>query len=298
MELKNLRTFKAVADAGGFAKAADALGYAQSTISVHIQQLERSLSVQLFERMGRRMVLTDVGEQVLQHARIILDSAAQLEEACANRGALTGTLRVSAAETVLCHLLGPVVRAFKEAAPQVRLQVLNKTCAQTPPALLDGTCDLGITYLRDWDERTFHAEELYWVEAIPVTAKGAPVDLAREGQHLALPFVTDEADGEIRQAFEALLKAKRITFEDTLEMWSTQAIKRCVEAGAGFTILPSFAMEEELRHGSLQPMAGMRDPLRTPLVWARRANKPLSPAMELFLRLTKEHLAQHPLLNA
>ena len=156
MELKNLRTFKAVADAGGFAKAADALGYAQSTISVHIQQLERSLSVQLFERMGRRMVLTDVGEQVLQHARIILDSAAQLEEACANRGALTGTLRVSAAETVLCHLLGPVVRAFKEAAPQVRLQVLNKTCAQTPPALLDGTCDLGITYLRDWDERTFH----------------------------------------------------------------------------------------------------------------------------------------------
>ena len=298
MELKNLRTFKAVADADGFAKAADALGYAQSTISVHIQQLERSLGVQLFERVGRRMVLTDVGEQVLQHARIILDSAAQLEEACANRGALTGTLRVSAAETVLCHLLGPVVRAFKEAAPQVRLQVLNKTCAQTPPALLDGTCDLGITYLRDWDERTFHAEELYWVEAIPVTAKGAPVDLAREDQHLALPFVTDEADGEIRQAFEAHLKAKRITFEDTLEMWSTQAIKRCVEAGAGFTILPSFAMEEELRRGSLQPMAGMRDPLRTPLVWARRASKPLSPAMELFLRLTKKHLAQHPLLNA
>ena len=80
MELKNLRTFQAVVDQGSYQKAADGLGYTQSTVTVHIQQLEEELGVPLFERVGRRMVLTQVGEQALAQARELLAAADRLAQ--------------------------------------------------------------------------------------------------------------------------------------------------------------------------------------------------------------------------
>ena len=79
LELKNIRTFLAVADQGSYQKAADFLGYTQSTVTVQIHQLEQSLGVPLLERVGRRMVLTQMGEQVLSQARQLLQLAQQLE---------------------------------------------------------------------------------------------------------------------------------------------------------------------------------------------------------------------------
>ena len=108
MELRNLLTFKTIADTGSFARAASTLGYTQSTVTVHIQQLERDLGVSLFEKSGRNMVLTSKGKEVLESTRVILNLTEQLEELC--RGdALSGTLRIAAAETSLCYLLGPAM---------------------------------------------------------------------------------------------------------------------------------------------------------------------------------------------
>ena len=69
MELKNLRTFQTVVDRGSYQKAAEYLGYTQSTVTVHIQQLEEELGVPLFQRVGRRMTLTQAGEQALADTR-------------------------------------------------------------------------------------------------------------------------------------------------------------------------------------------------------------------------------------
>ena len=68
MDIKCLRTFQAVVACGTYAKAADRLGYTQSTVTVHIKQLERDLGLPLFERIGRRMVLTQKGAEALAQA--------------------------------------------------------------------------------------------------------------------------------------------------------------------------------------------------------------------------------------
>ena len=85
MELKNLRTFQAVVDQGSYQRAAERLGYTQSTITVQIQQLEEELGVPLFERVGRRMVLTEAGERALPQTRELLEAADRLLE-CGRMG--------------------------------------------------------------------------------------------------------------------------------------------------------------------------------------------------------------------
>lgn len=78
IELCNLRTFLAIADRGGYERAARELGYTQSTVTAQIQQLERELGVSLFERVGRKMQLTPMGQMALEQAREVL----RVEELC------------------------------------------------------------------------------------------------------------------------------------------------------------------------------------------------------------------------
>lgn len=84
MELKNLRTFQAVADQGSYQKSAEKLGCTRSTITVRLRQLEEELGVPLFERAGRRMVLTEAGERALPQA--LEEEADPLPPALAVRG--------------------------------------------------------------------------------------------------------------------------------------------------------------------------------------------------------------------
>ena len=72
MDLKYLRTFRTIVTEGGFNKAAEKLSYTQSTITFQIGQLEQELSVALFEKIGRRMVLTKAGEQLVPYVDEIL----------------------------------------------------------------------------------------------------------------------------------------------------------------------------------------------------------------------------------
>ena len=158
MELKNLRTFQTVVDQGSYQKAAERLGYTQSTITVQIQQLESALGVPLFERVGRRMVLTEAGERALPQARELLEAAERLLE-CGKTGSVpTGTLRVDMAETLLCYQMQPVIRAFRERAPQVRLIVRSCNCMQIPQGVRTGACDLGVGYDMDWNREALEVE--------------------------------------------------------------------------------------------------------------------------------------------
>ena len=72
MDLKNLRTFQTVVQEGGFNKAAEKLNYTQSTITFQINQLEQELGLRLFEKIGRRMVFPQAGQQLLPHAAEVL----------------------------------------------------------------------------------------------------------------------------------------------------------------------------------------------------------------------------------
>lgn len=290
MELKHLRTFQTVVDRGSYQRAAEALGYTQSTITVQIQQLEADLKVPLFERSGRRMRLTEPGAQALSQVRELLAAAERLAELGRKDAAPAGTLRVDMAETLLCYQMQPVIRAFREQAPQVRLILRSCNCMRIPENVRTGVCDLGIGYDMDWNREALEVEPMESYDLILLASPDfAYPDFVTPGQYKPVSLITDEPDSIFRRQLEAYLREREITLDVTLELWSIETIKRCVMSNLGFTFLPRFVAREELERGTLVelpiPISGPRQTL-----CARRKGCWVSSAMDLFLRLLRENL--------
>ena len=292
MELKNLRTLQAVADQGSYQKAADCLGYTQSTVTVHIQQLEEELGIPLFERVGRGMALTQVGRQALIQARELLLAADRLSRLGQERQAPSGTLRVDMAETLLCYKTQPVIQKFRKLAPQVRLIIRSRNCLDIAENIRSGACDLGVGYDMDWSRDMLEVEPMGEYEVILLASpEFCHPDFVTRGQRKPVSLVTDEPDSIFRRRLEAYLRARDITLDATLELWSIETIKRCVMSNLGFTYLPRFAAQEELKDGRLIELAAPISGVRFPTLCARHKNRWVTPAMELFIALLGENLS-------
>lgn len=292
MELRNLRTFQTVADQGSYQKAAAFLGYTQSTVTIQIQQLEEELGVPLFERVGRRRVLTQVGEQVLAQARELLSAADHLSEIARTDQALTGTLHVDIVETLLCYHMQPVIQAFREQAPQVRLVIHNCNCLKISENLKKGICDLGVCYAMDWNRDVIHVETLdSFAEIILLAASGfSDTDFVTPHQVKPVSLIIDEPDSLFRRQLEEYLRSRDIILDETIELWSTEAIKRCVMSGLGITFLPRFTVKAELESKKLIELDSPISGIRNPVLSVRHKNRYVTPAMELFMRLLREYL--------
>ena len=127
MELRRVETFRAVAEELSFSRAAARLGYVQSSVSAQVAALERELGAPLFDRLGRKISLTDAGRVMFGYSGRLLDLAREAEEAVADAGAgsgeISGALVVSAPETLLTYRLPRLLALFHERYPRVRLSV-------------------------------------------------------------------------------------------------------------------------------------------------------------------------------
>ena len=294
MELKNLYTFQAVVDQGSYQKAAKLMGYTQSTVTVHIQQLEEELGVPLFQRVGRRMVLTQAGERALEQTRELLLAADRLSQLAHEGQAPSGSLRVDMAETLLCYKIQPVIQKFRQQAPQVRLIIRSRNCLDIAENVRSGACDLGVGYDMDWSRDVLEVESMGEYEVVLLAAPGfAYPDFTTPGQCKPVSLVTDEPDSIFRRRLEDYLSQRDITLDATLELWSIETIKRCVMSDLGFTFLPRFVAQEELAQGRLLELNAPISGLKFPALCARHKNRWVSPAMELFMDLLRNELRSH-----
>lgn len=294
MELKNLRTFQTVVDQGSYQKAAQFLGYTQSTVTVQLQQLEEELGVPLFQRVGRRMVLTQVGEQALTQARELLQAADRLAQVGQRGKTISGTLRVDMAESLLCYQIQPVIQKFRELAPQVHLVIRNRTCLTISENLRSGSCDLGVCYTMDWNREVLTVEALEQeAELLLLAAPGFPdTDFITPHQRKHVSLIIDEPDSLFRRQLEDYLRERDIVLDETIELWSNEAIKRCVMSNLGVTFLPRGVVAQELAEGKLVELKAPISGIRNPVLHIRHKSRWVTPAMELFIQLLREYLPQ------
>lgn len=293
MDLKYLYTFRTIVDEGGFNKAAQKLNYTQSTITFQMNQLEQGLSTCLFEKIGRKMVLTKAGESLIPYVDEILQSIDKLHSFESDLSEYQGDLRVGVAETQLCYRFPAILKEFHLKAPKARLFLRSMNCYDIRDELLNGTLDIGVFYedvggfgssLVTYEIGTFPTILL----ASPETQRQFP-DFIKPDQVLSLPLVINEPNCIFRQMFEEYLREKSIRLGHTIELWSIPTIKNLVASGVGITYLPLFTVQEELKTEVLKEIGtDMEEPAIT-AVCGHHKNKWISPLMQLFIDLCKEH---------
>lgn len=289
MELKYLITFKAIVEEGGFTKAAKRLNYTQSTITFQIGQLEQELSAKLFERIGRRMVLTKAGERLIPYVEDVLNSVDRLQNFEEDLTSWKGDLKIGIGETLLSYKIPPILKVFHEQAPNARLFLRSMNCYDIRDELIAGSLDMGVFYHdiggvgTNLVTKPLKAYKMALI-ASP-TIKESISDFITPNQKIPIPFLINEPNCIFRQIFEQYLREKSILMDHTIELWSIQTIKQLVQNDVGITYLPKFAVEQELKQGTLSEIPTELSDTTITAVCGYHKNKWVSPLMQLFLKL-------------
>jgi len=148
VEIRHLRYFLAVAEAGSFSRAADRLGVSQPNVSQQMRDLESALRLSLFQRHGKRILLTSVGQIFERHAHAILRQLESLhQELSAAPGQMRGALHIGVVPILNAALMPPLLGMFAKTHPGVSLTVEEISSTEIETAIEDGRMDVGLGFL-------------------------------------------------------------------------------------------------------------------------------------------------------
>lgn len=148
LEIRHLRYFLAVAEAGNFSRAADRLGISQPSVSQQMRDLEAGLRVALFQRRGKRILLTSTGLIFQEHARALLRQLENLlQEVASEPGQLRGALHVGVVPILNVALMPDLLGLFAAKHPGISLTVEEISSTEIETALEEGRLDVGLGFL-------------------------------------------------------------------------------------------------------------------------------------------------------
>ena len=288
MNLRDLRYLVALADLRHFGRAADACFVSQPTLSTQIRKLEDELGVALVERAPRKVMLTAVGQDVVQRARRIVADVEQMKEAARrSRDPESGSLRLGVFPTLGPYLLPHVVPQLRERFPQLELLLVEEKSDVLLQSLREGKLDAALLALPVHDEQ-LHAEFLFeepFVFAAPVRHPLAAQD------SLAMSQLSDETlllleDGHcLRDQALEVCHLAGAGEKEGFRATSLETLRQMVAAGVGVTLLPALAVHEPIAQSPNIRLLPFRDPppsRQIALVWRK------SSATDEFLRRLAE----------
>ncbi len=286
LEIRHLVTFKTIVDKGGYTKAADFMGYAQSTITSHIQSLEQELGQPLFNRLGKKIKLTEVGENLLPYAKKMIELEKLATQITAPEQEPKGNIIIGASESLTIYRLPPILKTFREKYRHVQIMLKTGSCYELRNELRNGDIDLAFLVDQEKPEVDLEAEIL--VEEPMVFLFPANITLGKDYKFSQEDtFLYTEKGCSYRQYFEEILKKEGIVGDDTLEFWSVEAIKQCVMSGLGVSMLPLMTVKKELISrkitGQITPPS--EKPFVTQMLYHKE--KWLSPALHKFLNTVR-----------
>jgi DNA-binding transcriptional LysR family regulator len=285
LTFRQLRVFVQVAQAGSMVRAAAALHLTPPAVSMHIKEIEAQVGLPLFDREGRRIVLSTAGEFFLVHARKLLASLKETEDAVARLRRLDQGLLTIGMVSTAKYFIPQLLAHFRERHPRIdmRLRVagnrellVDLLRAREVDLTIMGRAPKAIATRA----QAFAAHPFVFVcpAAHPLLGKRSLSFKALEGY----PFIVREPGSGTRAAMEQYFAEREFTPNITMDMSSNETIKQAVVAGMGISFLSLHTLWLELRNGlvAILPIEG------TPVMrtWnvVTLQSKQLSPAAEAF----------------
>lgn len=267
MTLEQLRIFIAVAEREHLTRAAEALRLTPSAVSSAIRALEDRYGAMLFNRIGRRIEMTDTGRIFLEEARAVLARANAAELALAELGGLKrGSLRIHASQTIASYWLPPFLARFHAAHPAVSISLTVGNTSSVARATVEGSADIGFVE-GEVDEPALSIQPVAEDRLIAVVSASHPWADGRAlaGQDLAqAEWIMREPGSGTRSEFENAIRAQGIdplSLKIALELPSNEAVLSAVQSGDCAAVLSELAAAPHLGSGRLA-MANLSLPRR------------------------------------
>ena len=291
MDLDQLHTFLEIVRLKSFSKAALTCYRTQPAISAQVRQLEQELNTTLFERLGTKIALTAAGKIFAEYAEQILDLRRRAQDTINELDRVPrGELVIAANEATCIYVLPQVFSEYKKQFPNVQLSLDRSYGARVVEAVLENLADFGVTQLPVQEKRLqvakIHSDEIKLLlpgEHPLATMKFvAPRDLV--GQPLLLP-----KSGTTRSRLNAWLEPVESELQISMELDSTEMIKRFVMAGLGFSFLAASHCREEVNLGRLSVVSLGPEPMIRRVGLIYRKDKALSKAALGFIQVILDH---------
>lgn len=285
MELVQLQAFVAVAEAGGFSRAASQRIATQPTLSRQVAALESELGALLFDRLGRRIELTNFGRECLDKARGILSAIDELSASGkAKSERVSGLLRIACADSVVMRRFPAVLQRFQAKYPGVRIRVRTGASPEILELVRDGLVDAALAMLPgSYPELTMR--EVWTDEFIAI----APPGHRLAGKSIDLPEFSGETHITIQegtmsqQSLVAAFQKVGLSFVPDMSFDNFQLIVDLVSAGMGVGIASKLVSEQALENGEVERIhvEGV-DGLRRSLGLAVHAERVMDGALAAF----------------
>ena len=286
IDSRQLLAFATLVQTGSFTETARILNLTQSAISHSVKNLEEDLRCQLVTRTGRKIHITEDGNELYQEAQAILhqmESARNRIQDRANWG--KGRLRIGASTTACQHLIPNVLREFNECFPDC---ILSITPADTPELLemvKRHEIDIAIIVAQG-NEKDVRVKPLFSDELILVTSpmhtfaqKGTIRMSEIDQERLVLYNKTSQTFGLIEQFF----RQNKMALQNYIELGSMEAIKELIKINYGISFMANWIVEAEINQGILAHIPMGRRKIQRDWMICYANEKKLSITEETFL---------------
>ena len=286
MELRVMNTFLRASQTESFSKAAEDLGYSQAAVTLQIRQLEEELGVTLFERIGKRVRLTDKGAEFAEKTARLLN---QLEDAVYSLNAdreISGRLSIAASESVCDVFLPDIISEFIKRYPKVEITLLSGPDYTFYDMLQRNEVDLAI--INDGlDDRRFQVVTVM-EESVPVVFVAATrnplvsrtdVDI---DELLSQPIVSTERDLNSRYDLDRVLKEKGydIEIKPVVNAASTSFLVELILRSSCIAFLPAYVVNKNISSGEMSIIRCSQLAYETTTRMVHHKNKVITPQMK------------------
>lgn len=288
LDTRQLRAFVTLARRGSFTLAAKELHLSQSAVSHSMKALETDIGCRLFDRLGKKVLLTQAGEQLLQHADKIIremivarDSIAQLSRWGKTR------LRIGASTTACQYILPNVLREFQKQYPQANVFVEPSDTPEAMELLRTNAIDIAVALEPKRDD-DFEFHPLFCDEMHFVMAPGHPWAQAGKVTREEIPkqrYVLYHKTSYTYQLVEEFFRAENMVLNTVMHLGSMEAIKEMVKLGLGISVLAPWIVRAEIEAGTLVALSLGKRKLRRNWGILHTREKRRSMAEETFVKL-------------
>jgi LysR family hydrogen peroxide-inducible transcriptional activator len=294
MNLRDLRYLVALADYKHFGHAAAASFVSQPTLSTQIKKIESELGIALIERVPRKLILTEAGQRIVEHARSVLREIDEIKSIAKHtQNPLAGSIRLGFFPTLGPYLLPHIITKLHQAMPKLEWLLAEEKTPTLLGMLAHGKLDAACLALPIHDDQ-LHAEflfEEFFVLAVPrehAYAKQTSIRIANlQNEHLLL---LEDGHCLRDQALDVCHLAgahEREGFRAT----SLETLRHMVAAGVGMTLLPTLAIKPPIPRSKRISLLRFRDAKpsrRIALVWRKTS------PFETLLKAIAKHMQSLP----